>query len=191
MPEEHVEYHKRQAAKQESQVREFTTFFQECSIEQLLVLSKLVNLFTNPDNGWRIAVHYEGWIDAALQYHHKVCFICGEDHSEALLRGEDPHPGGKSAAMEKSQPQVEGDPTQEIDRDFEYPPGVEPHLTKDQTEIIRIYGLDTQYKSLEDGTFEYDGVVCTKCGLRYMSPEDRALKGVNDCQGCHNKSAWG
>lgn len=188
MPDQIVQQLRRQAQAYDDLINEFNVFFTELSPEQLFTLSKLLHAMTDSNGGPRMAAHYEGWCDAILTAVHHRCRACGKDHTEEIAAGAIPHPA--------EVPDREGDDdlidSNVIDRNWSYPPGVEPHFTLKQTRIMAEYDLDDSYTEHEGSTV-YVGVVCNNCGMAYPSPEDRAMKptGPEGCSGCQQKARWG
>ena len=204
-PPEIIEHLKRQAMASEAAVNEVVTFIRELQVEQLLTLSKMLHFMTHSSVGPMVATHYEAWCDAALTFVHNRCHICGADHAQEFLDGINPHPEGKIGHAHAQQAAVS--PLEEfgetklppvpdnIDRQWDYPAGVEPFLTHEQTAIMQSHNLVDAYVVEEKigapPVTTFVGFYCIGCKMQYVSPADRALKGPDDCHGCHMKSAHG
>lgn len=190
------EWQKEQIVRQNMAGEEFAldviALFRELTPEQVHLLSKMFHFMSDRETGFFVASHYEAYADAALVYHHGRCIQCAKDHAEEISKGINPHPPkeetpeGLDAAMSEAEAYAKG-----IDRSYPYPDGVEPHLTRDQVELMKIYSLDTAYMMDDENNVTFSHFTCKKCGMRYESPEDRAKNPVDGCRGCFLKSAHG
>ena len=66
--------------------------------------------------------------------------------------------------------------------------GLETEHASITPETLKIYSLDDLR---DEDTGALLGYVCTKCGYRYPSVEDRMKRDPDDCPGCIQKTKWG
>lgn len=139
--------------------------FDELSKEGLRTLTGIFGvLAASPDE--KLAHYFEGIGVAYLKIKHNICVACGESH-DLILSTEDEQidPQPVQNDVDKSEPT----PEEKAEYDLKM---------ADYNLSIVMDGQQMKY-------------ICVGCGKQYPSLEDRMLRPVDGCQGCHEKAKWG
>ena len=170
------------------------------------------------DTEGRLAAYYEGICVTMLRVKHDVCPGCGKpkhDTAESLLSNHGVSESGADSATEEGAASSSNDG--EIILKHRSPDGTESLFASpdafdpkplDKTfvdpkeELVGQKGMlmpehlaKMNEYNLDDLRDEDSGIIlgfiCTNCGMRYQSIEDRMLREPDECTGCQQKSAWG
>lgn len=179
----------------ETEQRDAARFFDELTLDQLVVFRRFMSTFANVENVTDMARHYEGFCTGIIKYKFEACVDCGQKHDEfdisALVEThhvEVPVTKVEPDLEEKTLPATQRDYSR---RKFGYPleaPPNERDYGYSQRERDRMARLEIEDQRNEM-TGELQGYACVNCGLLYSSIDDRSLK--DDCHGCAEKSKWG
>ena len=167
----------------ESYKHDVQRMFEELDKDNLVTLRRMLNHLA-ADETHRLAAYYEGIVVATISYKHKVCGGCGQDHNADIADIADI--AEKLKDKRTTVIEVKDDPPNLFNVPSEENGLSE--LTIEQFKLMTEYNLD-DLRDIE--TLKLLGFVCKNCSLRYESIEDRMLRPVDGCHGCHVKSAHG
>lgn len=185
--QEHAEMHA------EARQHEMLRFFEEMSIDQLLIMRSILSYSASDESG-KYAAHLEGFVNGVLQWKHQVCIGCGKKHDPSELL----EPIEKPESLHEVAEYDDGTEQLELSFDENGTPDDLDKITEAQYQekLLEYLVRVPNNRDLQNGLVmepHERPVICELCGALYQSLEDRMLRppGVDGCFGCQNKAAHG
>lgn len=182
---EHLEQHiTRMQMSNSAFQHDIQRLFEELDKEHLVTLHHLLEHLARADSP-TYAAYLTGTVAATLKHRFNVC-SCGVNHDEELL-------GVKAPGDPMQEPDERG--TQSLfDQERDTVESVDDRYRK-FLQACRDYGvkIDPDHVSMHYDDPNQTPVVCKNCDQKYISLSDRMVKppGVENCEGCVNKTKWG
>jgi hypothetical protein len=148
---------------------ETRAFFDSLNIDQLRKLAGILRqVNSDPD----AAIYYQGLAAGFIDLKHGICLVCNTDHSKVPEEFTEQHKTEQTVPTDVGINVCCATP---VDAPHEY-----------KCPIMVEYNVEPD----DDGS---QRVMCKGCSKWYVSLDDRILRkpGIEGCDGCQQKSAWG